>query len=172
MSDPQKIAKTLDDLLQEANGLRKTVMPRETIATLLRLVADKEQMLWARSHKTTAGYSESSPATFAFCARSADELCIAIKSGSARNGSPGRAWSDLKPWRPGTRATNDKINRWLENHPEDQVRFPLSMAGSVAAELMKLSPVKIRWREGVFSGQIFAVEHGNPQVRTGATATE
>jgi hypothetical protein len=103
-SDPQKTAKTHDDLLQQGNGSRQTVMSRETIAMLLRLVADKDQMLWARSHETNSGYGNSSSATFAFCARiGADELCIAIKLGPAKKGSPGRAWSDLKPWRPGMR---------------------------------------------------------------------
>jgi hypothetical protein len=168
MNDPQKIAKTLDALLQQANGSRQTVMSRDTIATLLCLVAGKEKMLWARSHETNSGYGDSSSATFAFCARtSANELSIAIKLGPAKNGTPGRAWSDLKPWRPGTRTTNDKINRWLENPTEDQVRFSLSMAGSVAAAVIKLPPVKVRWRKGVSSdeNEIFAVEHGNPKVQ-------
>jgi hypothetical protein len=164
MSNSRTSAKMIDDLLQEANGKLYSVMSCETIAALLRLVADKEQMLWARSHETTFGYGSSSQATFAFCARiSANKLRIAITRGPAKSGSPGRAWPMLRPWRPGTRSTDEKIKFWLKISGTDEVQFSLSMAGSVAAELAKLAP--FRWRFGSdSSNQIFAVEHGNPVV--------
>src|SRR3954451_11816404 len=49
--DLPRIATTLDRLLQEANGARRSVMSRETIASLLRLVAKGERLAWARSHE-------------------------------------------------------------------------------------------------------------------------
>ena len=47
--DPEVVAKILDDLLQEANGSRRTLMSRETVAELLRGVATGEELAWARS---------------------------------------------------------------------------------------------------------------------------
>src|SRR5215207_11158506 len=75
--DPEVVAKILDDLLQEANGSRKALMSRETVAGILRLVATGEELAWARSHETRNGYGDSSSATLALCARvNTDELCM------------------------------------------------------------------------------------------------
>jgi hypothetical protein len=38
--DPEVVAKILDDLLQEANGSRRTLMSRETVAELLSLCCE------------------------------------------------------------------------------------------------------------------------------------
>ena len=131
--DLPRIATTLDRLLQEANGARRSVMSRETIASLLRLVANGERLAWARSHE-----ADSSPA------------------GEA---SPGRAWSNLKPWRPATQATADKLKHWLDVNSEDRIRLPVANAASVGSELMKLPAPRIRWRKGVWSGsnEVFVV---------------
>src|SRR4051812_1781464 len=112
--DLPRIATTLDRLLQEANGARRSVMSRETIASLLRLVANGERLVWARSHEAD-NFAHSLTATVALCARiNSSELCIAIACSPAGEATPGRAWSNLKPWRPATQATADKLKHWLD----------------------------------------------------------
>jgi hypothetical protein len=142
-------------------------MSRETLINLLRLVADKEETVWAFSHQTDSGYGSRSQATFALGTRiGPDEMCIGITCGPAKNGSPGRAWAELKPWRPGTKTTNERIKRWLEIRAKDRARFPISMAASVSEELAKLPPIKVRWRAGAYTGSNLVLEakQGNPVV--------
>jgi hypothetical protein len=101
MQDVDKVATTLDQWLQAANGDRQSIMSRETVALLLRLVIDGDQLAWARSHFTTQGFAGHGSATVALCVRiDPKELCIAVARGAAQKTSPGRTWSELKPWRP------------------------------------------------------------------------
>ena len=58
--DPEVVAKILDDLLQEANGSRRTLMSREAVAELLRLVATGEGSLGLVRHETRNGYGDTS----------------------------------------------------------------------------------------------------------------
>jgi len=157
--DLSRIAIIIDRLLQEANGARRSVMSRETIASLLRLVANGERLAWARSHEAD-NFAHSLTATVALCARiDPSELCIAIACSPAGEASPGRAWSNLKPWRPATQATADKLKHWLDVNSEDRIRLPVANAASVGSELMKLPAPRIRWRKGVWSGsnEVFVV---------------
>src|SRR3954462_15574059 len=109
----------IDRVLQEANGVRRSVMSRETISSLLRLVANGEQLAWARSHEAD-NFAHSLTATVALCARiDPSELCIAIACSPGGEATPGRAWSNLKPWRPATQATADKLRRWLDVNTAD-----------------------------------------------------
>ena len=150
--DPEVVAKILDDLLQEANGSRRTLMSRETVAEILRLVATGEELAWARSHETRNGYGDSSSATLALCARvNTDELCVGIARGPAKAASPGRAWQDLQPWRPTARVAAEKLRRWWSTEGEDRIRVSANNIAAVAHELTNLPLAKIRWKEGVFT---------------------
>jgi hypothetical protein len=148
--DPAVVAKILDGRLQEANGSRRTLLSRETVAELLRLVAAGEQLAWARSHETRNGYGDSSSATLALCARvNTDELCIGITRGPAKAASPGRAWQDLQPWRPTARVAAQKLRRWWSTAGEDRICISAGDVEMIARELANLPAAKIRWKESV-----------------------
>jgi hypothetical protein len=136
----------IDQILWEANFDRQGVMTRETIASLLRFIIEGEELAWARSSSLKSGFGSISQATFALCARvSQDDVCIAITRGPQKDGSPGRAWRDLKPWRPNTIKTAEKLARWLKQPFPDRVRLSLSEAADVANELPRLPVQHTRW---------------------------
>lgn len=146
------IARKLDGRLQAANGSRRSIMSRKTIATLLRLIASGNRLAWARSHETTSGWGAFRSATIALCARlNAKTICLAIKRCPAKGASPGRAWTELTPWRPESQATTEKLQRWLRVQAEDRIRLTTSTARSVASEFLKLPALKIRFRRGWWS---------------------
>ena len=150
--DPEVVAKILDDLLQEANGSCRTLMSRETVAEILRLVATGEELAWARSHETRHGYGNSSSATLALCARvNSHEVCVGIARGPAKAASPGRAWQDLQPWRPKARVAAEKLRMWWSTEGEDRIRVPAADVAMVVRELANLPPAKIRWKDGFFT---------------------
>jgi hypothetical protein len=143
----------LDQMLWSANSTRRKVMSRETLASLLRVIIGGEELAWARSSSLNSGMGSGRDATFALCARtSPSELHIAIACGFERRGSPGHAWPDLKPWRPNTRKTAEKLKRWLDADANDLIRLSNKEADSVASKLTKLPPPKTRWHHLDTSG--------------------
>ena len=94
------LAEKLDGLLQTANGNARRVISRQTIASLLRVIVSGRQLAWVRSEQVGSNLNYTS-ATIAACPRiSRDKLIIGIKGASAYKSSPGRAWPELRPWRP------------------------------------------------------------------------
>jgi hypothetical protein len=136
----------VDHKLWTANYDRRKVMSRETLASLLNVIIDGKELAWARSDSTNSCYGSGHPATFALCARTGpDELSLAIASGPGKNGSPGRAWPPLKPWRPSTCKTRESLSRWLNEDNPELVRLSLLEAACIAKQLTTLPPAKTRW---------------------------
>ena len=154
-----KIAEKLDRLLQTANGNARRVISRQTIASLLRVIVSGRQLAWARSEQVGSNLNYTS-ATVAVCARiSRDKLIIGIKGAPAYKSSPGRAWRELRPWRPQSQRTQAKFEVWRSSQSRDRMRISIPMAPWVASELLKLPPPKIRWHIGLLSdrSEIFVI---------------
>ncbi len=140
------LAARVDQMLWAANDDRRKVLSRETLASLLEVIVSGEELAWARSSSATSGYEGWHLATFALSARtSPNELIVAITSGPASRGSPGRAWPDLQPWRPNTRKMPERLKRWLGAGTRVLVRLSIKEAKAVAKELTKLPPPETKW---------------------------
>jgi hypothetical protein len=147
------LAARVDRMLQVANSDRRKVMSRKTLVALLKVIISGKELAWARSGYTTFGYGNGPSATFALCARSGPtQLCVAISTGPEKVGSPGRVWPQLKPWRPNTSKTADKLKRWIATQSTELIRLSLKEANAVARELAKLPPPKTRWHHLETSG--------------------
>ena len=80
--------------------MRRTLMSRETVAELLRLVANGEELAWARSMRRATATATRVQRPWLCVSGSTLMSCASDRSGSAKAASPGRAWQDLQPWRP------------------------------------------------------------------------
>jgi hypothetical protein len=119
-------------ILETANSQRRKVLSAMTVARILQAVRARKSVAWGWSSWTTAGYGRSYPATMALCFRREDG-CIVFGAAQGRDkcASPGLAWKELQPWRPGTSATSRKLEAWANRHATDRLCVPAALLSEI-----------------------------------------
>jgi hypothetical protein len=130
-------------VLATANSGRRKVLSIATFVRMLQAVAAGKRVSWAWSSWTTHGYGRGYPATIALCFRREDG-CVVFGASEGRDkcNSPGRAWTELRPWRPGTTATTHKLDSWAKQVAADRLRVPGSLLVKIISLLLHAAKSK------------------------------
>jgi len=115
-------------ILETANSQRRKVLSAMTVVRILQAVRAGKSVAWAWSSWTTAGYGRGYPATIALCFRREDGCIVfGAAQGRVKCASPGLAWTELQPWRPGTSATSRELEAWANQHGTDRLCVPAAL---------------------------------------------
>jgi len=104
-----------------------------TVAKVLsKLDGHRRRIGWA----VATSFSEGAGLTTAcLVVASPEVIVIGIKEGSKQRASPGRAWSELAPWRPDATGFDKRLQDWLQSTNPDRISLPASAKSELVNEL-------------------------------------
>jgi transposase len=104
----------IDALLDAANQKRRQrLIGRTDALAVLRRVLDGEAWSFRHGGRVANAYTQSATTTFVLAARVGNSVFLGISTASAKGDpTPGRAWSQLQPWRYEQGPAGDAAAKW------------------------------------------------------------
>jgi hypothetical protein len=96
-----------------AKELNESLIARIDALAVLRRVLDGEAWSFRHGGRVANAYTQSATTTFVLAARVGNSVFLGISTASAKGDpTPGRAWSQLQPWRYEQGPAGDAAAKW------------------------------------------------------------